>query len=795
MKVQLTRLFFLVALFCLSHYSFSQSSLSGQVISDAGKAAETVNVLLYSATDSIIVKMELSESDGSYRFRQLDTGDYYLQVTGIGYSDYFSERFALAEKEEKVLPLIELESGAEMLSEVEVTAKKPLLEQRAGRLIVNVDQNITGQGGSVTDLLKKVPGLVVVNNRISMAGRSGVTILIDGRPTKYMDIESLLREMPADNIARIEVISQPGAAFDAEGTGGVINIILKKNALLGTNGNVSLGVGYGELWKYRLNGAVNHRSGPWNLSLSTGYNNRTWVERLDLERILPDRSYVQNNYEPGDPRSVYLRLGADYSINDKQTIGINLHGSRSNNERTNTNETVVVSKEGVELERFVTDNVQDRFWRSYTADLFYRWKIDTLGQELSFDANYANYHRDALSELMTTGADFEPRRNDEPAETYIYASQLDYKLPLSKKLLFQTGGKISATRLDNELIASLFINNNWTNDVLRSNTFKYDEDIYAAYTSFTYTQDKLEINVGLRYEDSHAVGFSETLDSTIDLTIRKLFPSASINAPLFGPMGLSLSYSYRIERPGYYDLNPFVSYLDPLTFSKGNPFLIPELTHSGQISLTYEKQPFFNLSYDYTSDVLTEVIEQDDETGEAFQTDINLDQYIRYGGSLFFPLDFIAKPISGYGGFMLFYHDYQAEYLNSEYLQNQWTTNAFLQVNVSLPQEWKLEVTGWFQGKGLDGIIRHESMYGVDAGIQKKFLDDQLRFELSADGIIQKFFQGKVDYANLDFNILSQWEAPIFQTRITWNFGNKYLKDRENRKAASEAERQRAQGN
>lgn len=795
MKLPLTRLTILPALFCFSFSAFSQSSITGQIISDAGTAAETVNVLLFSAADSNIVKMELSESDGSYRFRQLDAGDYYIQVTGIGYSDYFSEKFALAEKEEKVMTLIELESSAEMLSEVQVTAKKPLLEQRAGRLIVNVDQNITGKSGSVTDLLKKVPGLVVVNNRISMAGRSGVTILIDGRPTKYMDIESLLREMPADNIARIEVISQPGAAFDAEGTGGVINIILKKNALLGTNGNLSLGVGYGELWKYRLNGTVNHSSGPWNLSLSTGYNNRTWVERLYLERILPDRSYVQNNYEPGDPRSVYLRMGADYNINEEQTIGINLHGSRSNNERTNTNETVVISKEGVELERFVTDNIQDRFWRSYTADLFYRWKMDTLGQELSFDANYANYHRDAFSELMTVGADFEPRRNDEPAETYIYASQLDYKLPLGKKLLFQTGGKISATRLDNELIASLFVNDTWTNDVLRTNTFKYDEDIYAAYTSFTYTQDEMEITVGLRYEDSHALGFSQTLDSTIDLTIRKLFPSASVNAPLFGPMGLSLSYSYRIERPGYYDLNPFVSYLDPLTFSKGNPFLIPELTHSGQISLTYEKQPFFNLSYDHTSDVLTEVIEQDDETGEAFQTDINLDQYIRYGGSLFFPLDFIAKPISGYGGFMLFYHDYQADYLNAEYLQNQWTTNAFLQVNVSLPQEWKLEVTGWFQGKALDGIIRAESLYGVDAGIQKKFLDGQLNLELSAEGIIQKFFHGKVDYANLNYNIVSEWEAPIFQTRVTWNFGNKYLKDRENRKAASEAERQRAQGN
>jgi len=270
-----------------------------------------------------------------------------------------------------------------------------------------------------------------------------------------------------------------------------------------------------------------------------------------------------------------------------------------------------------------------------------------------------------------------------------------------------------------------------------------------------YSKGKWEANIGLRYENSQATGFSETLDSTINLDISKVFPSVSLSTPFLGPLGAAFSYSYRIERPSYFDLNPFSYFLDPLTFSKGNPFLKPELTHSGQFSLTFEGQPFFNLSYDQTNDVLTEVIEQDDETGEAFQTDVNLDKYIKYGGSLFFPLDFIAKPISGYGGMMLFYHDYNAEYLGGDYLQNQWTTNAFLQVNVNLPRDYKLEVTGWLQGKGLDGIIRHETFYGVDAGLQKKFLDNKLRVQLSADGIIQKFFVGKVDYQNLNFDINS----------------------------------------
>jgi hypothetical protein len=773
----------------------AQSSLSGQIITDDGQKAEFVNVFLLNAADSALVKMELSEANGNYSFKRLEAGEYRVQVTGIGYSDFIGEAFSLAKDESKVIPLITVQVLATVLDEIEVVAKKPLLEQRAGKLIVNVDQSITGQSGSITDLLKKVPGLVVVNDRVSMAGRQGVTILIDGRPTRYMDIQSLLNETPADNIARIEVISQPGAAYDAEGTSGVINIIMKKNVLYGTNGSVTAGFGYGELAKYQIGTRLNHRSGPWNLTFATGFNNRTWIERLDLTRILDDRTYIQSNYEPGDPLSAYINLGADYDINPRNRVGISVNSYGSNNDRTSENDTKIMSNEGVELDSWTTLNVQERSWRSYTADAFYRLQIDTSGQELNIDANFADYRRRVVSDLMTTGENFEDRRNEEPADTRIYASQIDYKLPINDALRLETGAKVSATRLNNELVASLFQNGAWVNDVLRTNQFDYAENIYAAYINGAYSNGAYEANIGLRYENSEATGYSATLDSTINLNIAKVFPSVSITTPFVGALGTSISYSYRIERPGYFDLNPFVSYLDPLTFQKGNPFLRPELTHSGQFSLTYEKQPFFNLSYDYTKDVLTEVIEQDDESGEAFQTDINLDKYIRYGGSLFFPLDFIAKPVSGYGGVMVFYHDYQAEYLNNALLQNQWTTNAFLQVNVSLPSDWKLEVTGWLQGAGIDGLIRHETFYGLDAGIQKKFFDNKLRVQLSADGIVQKFFEGTIDYANLEYELVSAWEAPVVQARVTWSFGNQSIKGRERRNSSSDTERNRVENN
>ena len=271
----------------------------------------------------------------------------------------------------------------------------------------------------------------------------------------------------------------------------------------------------------------------------------------------------------------------------------------------------------------------------------------------------------------------------------------------------------------------------------------------------------------------------------------------SLSTPAFGPIGVSVAYSYRIERPSYYKLNPFVGYLDPLTFEKGNPFLRPELIHSGQLSFTYEKQPFFNLSYDYTSDVIADVTRQVTEdtgqfqAGTTFQETVNLDKYVRYGGSLFLPLDFIAKPISGYIGGMLYFNDYTSDFDGGQLDQDQWSFTGFFQINAKLPMDWKGEVSGWYQGNGIDGIIRTNPFYGVSAGVEKSFFDDRLDFVLSGDGIIQKFFTGTIRYQEQSLDIRSIWEAPVVSVKLTYKFGNRFLKKDEGRRSSSSEERER----
>lgn len=780
-------------------FSLLATGLMGQKASVAGQfingnaPAEFINVILYTAEDSTLVKLELADETGQFTFADLAAGNYYIRTSGLGYSDQNHPSFSLAEDEALTLPAVDLESTATQLETVEVVARKPFLEQRAGKLVVNVENNITGQGGSVTDLLKKVPGVIVVGDKVSMAGKSGLTILIDGRPTKYMDIQSLLREMPADNIKSIEVITQPGAAFDAEGSGGVINIVLKRNALLGTNGSAYVGAGYGELLKYRAGVSLNHRSGPLNITGGVNYRHGSWIEGLDLTRLVGDEDFIQNNYEEGMSNSFSARLGLDYDLNDNHRIGVNARGYRSDSPFSGTNSTRIIDRIGGEqVATFVTRNTRDRLTNSLNVDAFYRWKIDTSGQELTIDGSFSRFDRESNKDLFTDGDFAQNRRNVEPAEAEIYTARLDYKLPINKQWRLESGFKYSTASLDNELIATIQNGNIWEDDPNLSNHFLYDENITAAYVQGLFQSEKLELNIGLRYESTETMGNNLTIDSINMLDYSQIFPSVSASIPVTEQLGVALAYSYRIERPNYYNLNPFVNFLDPLTFRKGNPFLRPELVHSGSVSLTYEKQPFFNLSYDRTSDVISDVTQQDDETGIAFQTTVNLDNYTRYGGQLFFPLDFIAKPISGYAGVMGYFHDYSSDYLGGELNNDQFSWTGFAQVNVNLPKDWKLEVTGWYQGKGLDGgILRSNALYGVDAGLQKKFFDDRLNVNLSAEGIIQEFFTGRIDYQNQQMAIYSYWEAPVVNMRITYSFGNRFLKRKDRIRTSGSEARQR----
>lgn len=782
-------------LFSISSLS-AQYQIQGQLTDADGQIIEFANIVLYQAEGDKLIKGVTTDVDGKFAIIDISEGNYYLKALMLGYNDFKSENFQLNADQPDFSISPKLEEEANTLNEVEVVAKVPLLEQRADRMVVNVAKSLTAVNGSMMDIMKKVPGMLVVNGKLSMPGSGSPTILIDGRSTQYMDMQSLLREMPGDNIEKIEVIHQPGSEYEASGTGPIINIILKKNKLYGTNGSVRFGIGKANRWRYNTGINLNIRQGKLNITGGGGYSYNTYDEQLEVDRIQDGVRYISYNDTPYDPKTYRGNIGLDYYLTEKQTIGIGFRATGSKNDRVNLNITDIDFGNSTPLTKLETMNNLTRNWEYYRTNAYYAIELDTMGQKLEVDGNYATFSRDATSLVTTTdktggNVSFNDVRNTQPGDTKIYTAKIDYTKPLNKQVQLQFGGKFSRAELDNDLRSANFINNEWVNNPFQSNHYIFDENIAAAYTKLSFSTSEWEGTFGLRYEDSHSEGYSVELDSTNTRDIRKLFPSASIARNITKQLALSLAYSYRIERPQFHSLNPFIRYMDPYTLEKGNTRLQPELTHSTKLSLSYEKQPFFSLEYSRTSDIITLITQQESE-GVTAAFDDNLDAYTKVGGSLFFPLDFIPG-VSGFGGFMLFNEKYEdATRMESQYNSQRWSFTSFIQANFKLPGDIKTELGGWYTSGGQDGIIRFEPMFGVSAGFERSFFDNKLNLALSIDDIVNRWFYGKLDYDEFKADIVSKWNRQVVSLRATYKFGNQFMKKKDRRKNGAQEEVNRA---
>ncbi len=799
MKTQLfpKALGFCLALFGFFQPVFSQNQITGTITNSKGDGIFYATVALYRHADSTVVGAESSDAAGKFLLKNIPDGQYFLDVNMLGYLDERVGDINLPADNRKDFKL-SLADDALTLATVNVTAKAPLLEQRADRLIVNVENNIASMNMNLLDVMKRVPGVLVVGDKLRMAGQSNVTILINGKTTKYMDVEALLKDLPGDNIKRVEVIHQPGAEFEAEGTGPIINIITKKNSLFGTNGTVSAGVGKGHNWRYRNGLSLSHYQGNLNISGSASMGRNAWFEELDLVRQVGDDVYTQQSINPNPSNFLEGNLALDWDVTERHRIGFSsrLTGNKKDYFIKNITDVDFAQSSDADL-KLLTDNRVVSNWNMASFNPYYTFEIDTMGQKLDFDVNLVRINSDGTNLLqpreVNSSLDFPGQKYEQPGHTDIFTSSIDYKYPFSKEVSLQFGGRYSDADLDNDLRSfdedstGVFVPN-----LLQSNHYLFEETIWAGYGKLDWKQGKWAGTFGLRYEDSQSNGYSVTLDSSQERHIGKLFPSASFSREITKKIGTALAYSYRIDRPHYGDLNPFVYFLDPYTSEQGNPRLLPSLTHSAKFSLTYESQPFFNVEYKYTNDAMVEVTQQDDATGETFLTNVNLDAFKVLNISMFFPLDFIPK-VSGYGGFIANHGQYDSPFLGEQFDREKWDYTAFMQANFTLPFKIDVEVSGWWNSGPLEGIINSSWLFGTDIGISRKFLDNKLKLSLGVENPINRFYHGSVQYSNMDFTVVSKWDAPVYNFQASYKFGNQHMKGKGGRQSSADDVIQRAQ--
>lgn len=760
----------------------AQNSITGHITDTDNTPVSFANVILYKDKVETPLIAVPSAQDGSYLFGDVEAGIYQVEVSMLGFETKKSKSVALTDSSGTIT--LDFSLTLEQLDEIVITTKKPVIRQTAEKMIVDLE-NSEMINSNLQDVMKKIPGIIVSNGNINYAGQGNIRILINGKSTNYMDMTSLLKEMPSDNIARVELIQQPGAEYDAEGSGPLINIILKKNVKLGTFGTISTLIGYDNDWLHSTKASIASYKNKLNWQMGAGYTKNSWREDLQISRKVTDETYDQLSISPYDPANITMNGGLDYYFNEQHSIGITARSTQSDSERVTDNITTI--SDNSSSQTLLTDNSYDKLWTSYVIDPYYEFEDDKNKITLNF--NYVNYNSENENNLFQVEEStiaYNNQRYFQDSEFEIYTYQGDYKRVINKNINWSFGAKYTSVDSNNTL-QSLTQNDDgvYENNPDQTNQFNIDETIIAFYSKVNLDYKKWMFSGGIRWEESNTEGTSVTLNETTTRHISKFFPSVSLTREITDEISANIAYSYRINRPSYSSLNSFVYYYDPYTFEAGNPALKPSLSNGAQFNLTYDNQPFFTVSYRSTIDDLFQILSQNDTTAETSRSVINIANNKNWSFRLFAPLNFI-KGLDGFTGIIANHNQYSSEKLSPELDISNWSFTWYTSAEYTLPWNINSEISGYYTSGGLDGQIEYDWLAGLDIAVSKSFLKDQLKVSLELEEILTRNFYGTIDYDNIDAGITSNWSRRNVYLQLKYSFGSKYSKKKKRKKVSQE---------
>ena len=780
----------------------SQIVIKGLIKDETATPVAYATAALINGIDSSLVRGSLTDETGIYSIENIGAGSYRILASYIGYDNVYSDVFQINKDSKSATIDINFLNKGILLSETVITAKRPFLEQKSDRLVVNVANSSIAAGGTALEILQKVPGVVVMQDKVTMGGSTNLQVYVDGKPSPYTDMNTLLRDLPGDQIEKIELITQPGSQFDAAG-GPILNVVLKRNADVGFKGTASMTVGgyrvdqadvnAGNNTYHRLNPSINltYRSGKINLFGNASYNAGNYFTAMTFARFIETEVYKSKSLDETDYTFRTVRAGADYYLSDKTTIGTVFRTYGRNGDGFSFNKTSVLDQtEEILYSVFNTENVTESKRSGLFSSAYIKHEFDKkTGRSLNLDVDYNQFKTRNINNLAIYN-DINPSSRslsiqdiDQPVD--IIVGKIDYVHPIDSTFKLETGAKASYAKVNNDL---KFYRNNAISEI-ESNDFLYKENINAAYINLSKKINKLEFNAGLRAEQTVVTGRSMGID-TLDRNYLQWFPSASALYRLNAHMALQSSYSRRVNRPGFRQQNPFSNFIDSLTYTRGNPNLRPEITNSTQLNLTYDGQPFFGIAYYATNDVIIENAPQLEGT-KTFTTAENLANQRRLEIQLNFPIQ-IGKVIDGFAGNQAIYNSYNAEYLGTQYTASRWHWLAYWQINAALPKNLKLECGGFFMTKFLEEFITINKIAGVNLGLSTTFADNKGRVALSWNDILySQNTTADINFNNVNVQFFQRELSRNLRLTCSYTFGNTKVKNISNRTTASESESSR----
>lgn len=775
-SIQLIIFYWLQSSIC-SFAQTNKASIEGSIKDTDGTAIEFATIRAFNLPDSTVVDGALSDTSGYYIVESLNYGTYYIVISVLGYQEYYSPAITVNKEHPQVQHHAIISADSES-KEIVITAQQPFIRQEAGTTIVNVEAGILNSGLTAADVLQRTPGTTVDKDGIvKLKGKGGVLVLLDGKPL-YMDeaqVGAFLKSIPADQIKEIEIITSPSAKYDAAGNAGIINIKLKQGAYEGLNGSVNGSIGKGVYPKARIGTNLSYKKK--RLTLSGGYQ---YSYRKDLQRYYVNREYIpyqDSSYytstEYSNPNNTHnVLLNGSYDIGSKGTLlwdGTALYQTSTAKGNSNSR---LYAPSGDLSAYFLTNDQSHSSYYNINSSIGYKHQLDTVGTEVFIQTEYKTNYSTSNQLFTTDYYDGAGNRTD-PSTTYrssipVDVNQWGGKIDFTKKIFYdikmETGLKY--TQIES--------NTNISSTYVPENKFVYNEKIQAAYLMLNKQTQQWKLSGGLRIEHTKNNGVQKSIDSTFERNYTNLFPSAAITYMPSEKTSYTLLYSKRIQRPSYEDLNPFVYYSDPYNLYAGNPYLMPQYTHQTELTASkWNGVLLATLNYSYTTQPMANVWIIDPNTLVTTYTERNLSNQQNIGIS--FSVNKNVRNWWTMNNYIYFYNNSltgDIGYGMTTVSKPAWMINATH--TFKLPHSISAEASFNYESPNYFGTMLYRQVWQLSAGIQKKFIQENLSVKISVTDIFWKYvYVGEGTFGGTKTTDGYKWDNRVLTLSMSYRFGKR----------------------
>ena len=806
-------------------YAQQKGKIAISIFNEQKLPVENATVELLRSKDSALVKTALSDKSGIAEFENVDFNSYIIRATAVGLKTGFSGSFIINETQTLIeVPSLNLVAkAATQMQNVTVSAKKPFIQKLNDRIVVNVESSMLNAGSSAIEVLERSPGITIdQNDVISLRGRAGVIIMIDGKPTPMsgQDLANYLRSLPSSAIDRIDIITNPSSKYDAAGNSGIIDIRMKKDQRLGANGTLTAGFGQGIYPKANAGTTFNYRNKKLNI-----FGNYSYAYRENLNHLIINRNFYDNGvFKGSDDKDNYawmpfnsntIRFGTDFFLSKKTIIGFVVNGSFNGFQREANITTVVNNAQNQPDFNFHSIGTNDDHFKNGVGNINFKHTFDSTGKELTADLDYGIFKSSSITRTASSfynidgssKAEDDILDGDQQGDLRFKTAKVDYVNPMKKGAKLEAGFKTSFVSSDNDAKFWQVYPGGAEVDTGKTNRFFYDENNNAGYLNFSKEYKKFNFQLGLRAEQTNLKTRQVQGDKQYKNDYLRLFPSAFFNYKLKPEQTLGVSVSRRIDRPSYSQLNPFLFQIDPTIYGTGNPYLNPQMTWSYELSYTM-KSMNFTLGYSHTSDAQTVVLSRIKDVIPDFvikpgqsenitvQIPVNLSSSDYFGLTATMPIK-VSKWWNMINNFNLYYNKFNGN-LGGVAL-NEGAPAASIRTNntFTFKKGWGAEFNANLNTGGQYGYMKTEAQWGVAIGGQKTILKGKGTVRAN----ITDIFWTNLPKATVTYEgrYVENWhayrESRVANISFTYRFGNNKVQQARKRSTASEEERQRAGGN